>query len=191
MAHTSRDALPICKALRDHLVSTLMSGVRLFGDGHRTKEINMVTTIEPVMGTAWRLSVAKSFPDFLMALPELVPEGAVLYIESGGRPPEDTLHLLKELNTHEKVKVRGGTLFPRPLIYTVKITCDNMQRLSFIEKQHPTPVGVLHLHVYLNAEMLLSSYDAFLDPFTISITVPEARVREFSNALGCSYERTP
>ena len=151
----------------------------------------MATKIKPVRSPAWKISPAESFPSFLIALPDLVPEGAVLYIECGGRPPEDTQLLLADLDTREKVRVPGGTLFPRPHIHTVPITRQNMAKLAAVEEQHPAPVGAFHLHVYLGSEMLLSSYDAFLDPFTVSFVVPEERVRAFSHALGCSYEKTP
>lgn len=150
----------------------------------------MSRAIKPVDGIAWKLSTVQDFPAFLTALPSLVPEGSVLYIESGGKPPQNSLSVLQELSTGDSVKVPGGTLLPRPVIYTIPITRENMQKLAAIEQQHSTPVGVFHLHVYLDSEMLLSSYDAFLDPFKISLVIPEERVKTFSDTLGCSYEKT-
>jgi hypothetical protein len=155
------------------------------------KEYYMITAIDPVHGASWRVSIATSFPSFLNALPALVPTGAVLYIESGGSPPKDILSLLKQLSTREHIKIPAGTLFPRPSIYTVPVTRSNMQKLAAKAGQYPTPAGALHLHVYLGTEMLLSSYDAFLDPFYISLNVPEERVAAFCDSLACSYERVP
>jgi hypothetical protein len=134
---------------------------------------------------AWEISPPKNFPSFLRALLELVPEESILYIE--GNAPEETENYLKERKTEDTFKIAMGTIWPRPEYFHMKITKENIEGLAKIEESHETPIGSIHLHVYKNNKVILSGYDAFLDPFLISKEIPEDKIRSFSNKLGVTY----
>ncbi len=138
---------------------------------------------------SWEVTPPESFPGFLRALPQLVPSGAVLYIESGVAPPHDMRTFLEAHPSEEDFKIRGGTLLPTPKYYHMQITSENIAGLAVLAERLETPVGSIHLHVHRDGEMLLMSYDAFLDPILVSDKIPEDRVKVFCERTGTKYKK--
>ena len=136
----------------------------------------------------WQITRAKDFSAFVRALADLIPETAILYIE-GGRPPKEVERFLETKRIADTTRVPTGTLLPRPHIYRIRATSENLNILATVSEQYSTPEGSIHVHVYQGDEVLLASFDAFLDPFWVSMSMPEDKVRRFCEALGVTYEK--
>jgi len=146
--------------------------------------------MEPIWNSAdsWKITPVRDYPAFLRALPDLVPEGSMLYIESGGLPPEDVRAYLEARQAEEGVKIGGGTILPTPNVYCMPITRENVLGLAELEEKHPAPIGAIHVHVYRAGKILLMAYDAFMDPFWISREIPKDKVLAFCDRLGTRIE---
>ncbi len=138
---------------------------------------------------SWIVSPVQDASDFFRALAELVPADSFLYIEAGGKPPEEIDAFLRARQIDARIVIDGGTLLPTPLIYTVPATKENLDGLADVQRKYPTPCGSIHVHVYRGQDVLVLSYDSFLDPFWISGQIPETNVKRFSNRLGLQYKR--
>ncbi len=136
----------------------------------------------------WKVTCTEDFPLFLRAILDMAPCGSVLYLESGGLPPNDVKTYLEARSAQGTFKIPGGTLLPTPKVFHMPLTRDNVDGLADLMHQYPTPIGSVHIHVYKDDTVLLVSYDAFLDPFWIAGTIPEEKVKRLCQALGTDYE---
>lgn len=135
----------------------------------------------------WTASSPKEFAAFFRALVDLVPEGAIAYLE-GGSPPEDLQFFLKENPVREPSHVAIGTIWPRPKVFHVPATPENLLRLADIAEHCAEPEIAIHFHVYKDCQVLLQWFDAFADPICISKEIPEEKIREFCKNLGIEYK---
>jgi len=134
----------------------------------------------------WEVCSPKEFPAFLRALVDLVPHGAMAYLE-GGSPPEHLESFLKERGVPEVSRVAMGTIWPRPRVYHLPATPDNLRELADIAEHCAEPEVAIHFHIYKDGKVLLQWFDAFADPMFISKEIPEDRVRAFCGRLGIEY----
>ena len=132
----------------------------------------------------WKVSAPKDAAPFLRALADLAPEGSILYLESGGSPPDPVKLFLLSIKLEDHIGISGGTLLPTPRIYKFPLTRGNLETLAQLQEKYPTPVGSVHIHIYKGEKVLLWGYDAFLDPIFISKAIPEKNVRTFCRTLG-------
>jgi hypothetical protein len=128
----------------------------------------------------------ESFPDFIRALPDLFPPGAILYLEDTSSPK--VIDFLSERATKEISKVAIGTIWPKPRFFHVPVTNENMTELAKLAESCATPEVCIHLHVYRNGRVLLGWQDAFTQPLRISADTPEERLRSFCVQLNCQYK---
>jgi hypothetical protein len=134
----------------------------------------------------WKVEPTKDFVAYLQALSDLVPQGAVLYLE--GNPPIGPLkNFLEATTVPEQLHVAGGTIWPRPQVFHIPATERNLSGLSEIASVCGTP-EVYHLHVYCEGKVLLQWYDAFADPLYILKEIPEDKVKAFCQKLSLQYE---
>ncbi len=134
----------------------------------------------------WVVSSPREFAAFFRALVDLVPRGAIAYLE-GGFPPEDLVSFLKEKAVPESSHVAMGTIWPRPRVYHVPATPENLRCLADISEHCAEPEVAIHFHVYRDRQVLLQWYDAFADPMCISKGIPEDKIRAFCERLGIEY----
>jgi hypothetical protein len=136
----------------------------------------------------WELSGQTNFPSVLSALAALLPEGCTLYFEDGGPSGElDTF-----LRTHavpERAHVAYGTIWPRPLVFHVPATAENLTRLAELMRSRIALELAVHFHVYRDQTVLLEWYDAFTQPMWLSGLFPGEAVRLFAQRLGMSYKK--
>lgn len=135
----------------------------------------------------WKVSKVKYLPAFLRALVELLPQGSILYLEDGS-PSGKLRQFLDEKSIHEQAHVAMGTIWPRPLVFHVPATAENLGELADITENCAEPEAAIHLHVYCEGKVLLQWYDAFTDPFYISKEISEDKVRQFCNKLSIQYK---
>ena len=135
----------------------------------------------------WIVSSPKEFPAFFRALVDLVPEGAIAYLE-GGFPPEHLRSFLKENAVSELSHVAMGTIWPRPNVFHVPATPENLLRLADIAEHCAEPEVAIHFHVYKDHQILLQWHDAPDDPMYISKGIPEEKIGEFCKKLGIEHQ---
>ena len=139
---------------------------------------------------AWEVSPARDFPALLRALPLLLPNDAVLYLE-GGSPPPDITAFFGAHCVPERSHVAMGTIWPRPQMFHLPATSENLSELASLAEKCAAMQIAVHLHVYAQGSVLLEWYDAFWkDPLYLSEAITEDRVRAFSSALGSSYNKS-
>ena len=136
---------------------------------------------------AWKVSSPKEFPAFFRALIDLLPEGSIAYLE-GGSPKKELKAFLDERSIPEVSHVAMGTIWPRPYVFHLPTTPDNLSALADISENYAEPEVAIHFHVYKDDQILLEWYDAFYDPIFISNRVPESKVKEFCAKLSLKYE---
>ena len=135
----------------------------------------------------WKVSSPKEFPTFLRALIDLIPKGSIVYLE-GGSPRKELKVFLDERSIPEVCHVAMGTIWPRPHVFHLPATPENLSAFADISEHYAEPEVAIHFHVYKDDRILLQWYDAFYDPIFISNEVPELKVKEFCTKLSLKYE---
>lgn len=135
----------------------------------------------------WEVSPTKDLPSLLRVLPKLIPESAILYLE-GGTPSPDIKAFLITNCVPEVTHLAMGTIWPRPHIFHLPATLNNLSRLAELAEKCAAFEIAIHLHVYNHDKVLLEWYDAFFgDPMHLSRDVPEEKVRDFCSELSLQY----
>src|ERR1019366_8897622 len=119
-----------------------------------------------VSGMQW-----KHLPGFFRALPSLLPEGSVLYLEGTSRSARDLITFLQSHAAIGISKVALGTIWPRPRCAHASITSESMLELACLSERLVVPEVCSHLHAYKDGRILLEWYDAFSDPVLIACDV--------------------
>ena len=136
----------------------------------------------------WEVDAVDDLPLLLRALPKLVPDGTILYLE-GGNPPKEVRTFLDEYCIPEITHLAMGTIWPRPLVFHLPATSHNLSGLAaFAEKCNAFEVAV-HFHVYRPDKVLLEWYDAFFKyPMYLSRSIEEENVKAFCKELSLKYK---
>jgi len=135
---------------------------------------------------AWEVSGVQVLPGFLRALPALLPPGSILYLE--GTSARDVIEFLSGRAAAEPRKVAVGTIWPRPRVFHMPASPENLAALAQLADHHAAPEVCIHLHAYEQDRILLEWYDAILDTsFSLSSEFAGEQVAEFCRRLGGSY----
>lgn len=135
----------------------------------------------------WEVAETKDMSAFLRALPHLLGEDSVLYLEDVNGP--DVSAFLQRKPAKATCKVALGTIWPRPNYFHLDITEVSMQELAKLAEGRATPEVCIHLHAYKAGRVLLEWHDAFDQPMWISDEIPEEKVAEFCRGLNCTYQK--
>lgn len=136
----------------------------------------------------WEVSGETDFPSLFSVLPDLLPDGCILYFE-GGSPSGDLLDFLRAHAVPERAHVAFGTIWPRPQVFHVPAGSEAFQRLSELTRSCASPELAVHFHVYRDQTVLLEWHDVFDQPMLLSGEFPEEKVRTFAERLHMSLER--
>lgn len=139
-------------------------------------------------GASWEVSAIRDLPQFLRALPALLPSGAVLYLEDVSA--QDVIAFLAAKSAKGTSKVALGTIWPRPNFFHLEVTETNMMELAELSERHATPEVCIHLHAYKDSRVVLEWHDAFTQPLLLACDILENRVAEFCRLLNGHYQRT-
>jgi hypothetical protein len=155
---------------------------RLFGAVPREEQDGIrLTEAEP-----WLLRPTKDVARFLRALPSLVPENSIAYVEGTGEA--HVAKCLQRVSIQPQVRVAIGTIWPKPDSYHLPLTEGNVEALAVFLEENPAGCFCDHFHVYRDGEVLLEWHDAFSDdPIYVSRSVGEHAIARFTEALGSSY----
>ena len=136
----------------------------------------------------WEVAKTKDMSTFFRALPCLLGEGSVLYLENVFAL--DVLIFLRSRPAKATSKVAFGTIWPRPNCFHMDITEVNIEALAKLVQTHPaTPEVCIHLHAYKEGRVLLEWHDAFDQPMLISAEISEEKVAEFCKRLNCTFQK--
>jgi hypothetical protein len=139
----------------------------------------------------WEVSPVRDFPSLLEALPRILPQGAILYLE-GGTPPKEISAFLNSHCLPEETHLAMGTIWPKPQVFHLPASAENLACLAKLARQCSAMQIAVHLHVYHQGKVLLEWYDAFWkDPFYLSDAVVEDRLKDFCSSLSLTYKRLP
>ena len=162
-----------------------MSWLRRLIGAMPADEIEGISLTSP----GWALpSVADDASRFLRAIPRLVFSNAFVFLE-GGSHPVRLRRLLQQRTVQVSPRPALGTLWPRQACFVVPAEPAILEEVATFAEGLPYPEVCDHLHVFSGEQVLLSGYDAFAQPFTLSAAVSEDAVRAFSAAVGCTYRR--
>lgn len=138
-------------------------------------------------GPSWELSKNLTNPSaFFGALPKLVPDDAILFLEGGAHPPQ-LARFLEEHRLWPALRPALGTIWPRQSTVALPTTPPFLTALAGQTDSCPVAEVCAHLHVYRGEQVLLEGYDAFSYAFFVSQILPEERLREFCADLQCSW----
>ena len=136
----------------------------------------------------WEVSEAEDFPSLFKALINLLPEGSVLYFE-GGSPSGELESFFGQNSIGEQAHIAIGTMWPRPDIFHVLATKENLLALTDISERCAEPELAIHFHVYQGNKILLEWHDAFSQPMLLSGDIPEKKVKQFCDDLSVKYQK--
>jgi hypothetical protein len=138
----------------------------------------------------WGVWGMTDFPNLLRALMNLLPEDSILYFEDG-HPDKWLKDFLVARAIQEQVHIVRVTSWPRPLIFHIPATLQNIIALGQELEDCASFDLAMHFLVYQHGRVLLEWYDAFFDdqPMLLSGEFPEDKVRELSAALSMKYKR--
>ena len=138
----------------------------------------------------WEVSPPSDFPSLLRALYHIALPDSILYLEGGGHPPKEIASFLSERCVPEVTHIAMGTIWPRPQVFHLPATPENLGRLAELAEQCCALQVAVHLHVYAGQTMLLEWYDAFCkDPMYLSDKIDEDRLRAFCSELSLEFKR--
>jgi hypothetical protein len=137
----------------------------------------------------WEVGPTRDAAAFLRALPELLAEGTMLYLE--GRPTSrEAAAFLEASRVEPQAKVAKGTIWPTPKSFHLPMSRETIAGLADLFESHASPEICDHFHAYRERRVLLCWYDAFYDdPVLVRGDVSEEAVRRFCHRLGVTYAR--
>ena len=140
------------------------------------------------LDTYWELSAPADAAAFVRRLPELLPEGTVLYLE-GVIIASEVSDFLDARRSPTGLKIARGTILPRPQVYHLPMTDSNVAGLAELFERHASPEVCDHFHAYAGDTVFLQWHDAFFDdPLLLSSLIPEEKAKRFCDTLGCTYK---
>jgi len=138
-------------------------------------------------GAHWDLDHPEAqFPQLLRRLPDLMPPGSTLYLE--GSPADEVRAYLEARAVENPAKVQMGTVWPRPLVFHIALTPENMTGLAALAERYVIPQIADHLHIYKDGTVFLAWYDMASDPLCVSKEIPEAALRDLCAELDLQYK---
>ena len=135
----------------------------------------------------WELNGIRDVPAFLRCLGQLFGEHMVLYLE--GTSADDVQAFLRARAAANTSRVAMGTIWPRPRVFHMPLTAENLTGLAELAEHHAAPEVCRHLHVYQGQTVWLEAYDFPDDPVCVSGEAAEDLLKAFCVALGCRYNK--
>lgn len=132
---------------------------------------------------AINLGLIRDLYALLVAIDEVMPAGAVLYLEGTSIVPNIQAFLETHQAQESQLVVRG-TLWPRPKTYHLPLTGSNLSQLRELAERHAEPEICDHLVVYRGDEVLVSAYDAGSSHVYVSRDLPPETVEGLRRRLG-------
>jgi hypothetical protein len=134
---------------------------------------------------AWRVSGVRKAPAFFHAVAALVPDATTVFLE--GSPSADIVALMQPHIEHADYLAPAGTFWSWPQRnrrFRLRAPAELFARLSEAAPRHAEPEICDHLHIYVEAEPLVTWFDAFTEPVFVSKAIARDRVEQFCHDVG-------
>ena len=105
----------------------------------------------------WVIRGFHDFPMFLRNLQTLFPEGSVLYLE-GTAIAEDVQQFCRSRAVEKAAKVEMATIWPRPYVFHIALTAQNLSDLAALAEKHAEPEVCHDLHPETRLTRRVSGY---------------------------------
>lgn len=125
-------------------------------------------------------------PPFLRALVDILPDGAILYLE-GGSPKGKLKLFLEEKEIIEQTHTAYRKFWPRPAVFHIQAMPESLLELAAIIENSTNPIRIKHLRVYKDQQILMEGDDYGCKPIFISKQVSEERIKYLCNKLSVLY----
>lgn len=136
----------------------------------------------------WEVTAPRDLAAFVRQLPELLPEGSILYLEGAGIS-RAVCGTLEALAVEAQEEVYRGTMWPRPKTFHIPMTAENIDCLAGLFETRVAIEICEHFHAYKEGLLLLEWYDACSgDSFAVSGSTSEQSMKRFCEHLECEYE---
>ncbi len=134
----------------------------------------------------WEVAPVSTFVPFFSALSILATSTSLLCLSDGTLDAETADFLERRRSSRP-----SGLDIPSDFSTDrwLKATPEALAGLAVLAETHAEPEIAIHLALRDQAEQVLEWFDAPLDPISISLRIPEARVAEFAAALGVTYRK--
>ena len=138
---------------------------------------------------AWEVSAPKNISAFIRKLTEIMPPGAILYLESTSSPSHIT-RILDKIECEPQAQVARGTIWPKPRCFHIPMTEKNLNAISELLENNAQPEVCDHFHIYAENMILLEWHDAFFnDPFLVTGQISEEKLKVFCDSIRSSYQK--
>ena len=135
----------------------------------------------------WAIKPTGDLTKILKALHIVITSESIIYLEGGS--PDGRLELfLDNKKIHSVEKIALGTIWPKPLIYHIRATNENIGQLIDISEEISPVELAVHFHIYEPEHVILEWYDAFTDEILLSKALEENKVKSFCLAINSTYE---
>jgi hypothetical protein len=148
--------------------------------------VHMMNLLELYMAKWWEVSNVREAASFFRALPSLLPENSILYLE-GGEHSKAFRSFLKTRSLEPQVRIPLSSVFPKPYFIHLPLLNDTVSELARMADSLAEPEICTHLHCYYMENILLSWCDAFHDPLMVSHSISESAVGSFAAQLSAEY----
>jgi len=121
--------------------------------------------------------------ELLLAIDEVLPKDAILYLEGTSIVPAVS-EFLQASEADETPEVEPNTTWPRPRVFHLPLTGTNLAELRSLADRHAEPEIANHLVVYRGDDVLLWAHDAGNGHVQLSRSLSSEVVERFRAALG-------
>jgi len=142
-----------------------------------------------MIGPCWEVHGQVDPCAFLRALPSVVPEDAILFLEGGHHPPA-LRDFIQANAVPAPATVRRGTVWPRETVFHLPATPEVLTQLAELAEHCAGPEICSHLHVYRGRAVLVEWHDAFDPPFFLSKALCDDRLRSFRVQLNVTLHES-
>ncbi len=137
----------------------------------------------------WEMKAPKNCAQFVRALAGWLPAGSVLYFEGSGIEPTVRDFFITH-PAENLLPIFHGTISPEPECFYIPATAENIDQVATFFERYASPEICDHFHAFKDTKILLQWYDAFCkEPWLVSETIDEDRIKKVSSQTGCHYQR--
>jgi hypothetical protein len=133
----------------------------------------------------WTIEKPTNLEAFFGALQRLVPEETVMCF-GGGDPDEAIQSFFHEMALPNPERI---SLIEFALGKYLNTDKKNLKKLQRLAGCHAAPEIAAHIVICDGNRRILEWFDVPFDPITISLEVPEDKVRQFCNEFGVMYQK--
>jgi hypothetical protein len=116
--------------------------------------------------------------------------GTSAVLHTGGLQFASEKAVLESRPAQDRREITANTLWPKPKIFHIPLTGDNLAQLRHLAEKHAEPEVADHLVVYRREDVLLWAHDAGYGYVRVARDLSESIVEALRDALGDAIRNT-